>query len=68
MADLFELSLFQGDFWHQLVVILKPWVWPYTVGSLIGAAVLSAIAYPLALGFLTSRKRIRELIHSKEEG
>jgi len=68
VADLFELSLFQGDFWHQLVVILKPWVWPYTVGSLIGAAVLSAIAYPLALGFLTSRKRIRELIHSKEEG
>jgi len=68
VAELFELSLFKGDFWHRLVVILKPFFWPYTVGSLIGAAVLSALAYPLALGFVTSRRRIRELIHSKEEG
>jgi hypothetical protein len=67
VADLFELSLLQGDFWHRLVVILKPFFWPYTVGSLIGACVLAAFAYPLALGFVTSRKRIRELIHSKEE-
>src|SRR4029077_15155148 len=53
VADLFELSLLQSDFWHRLVVILKPFFLPYMVGSLIGAVVLSALAYPLALGFVT---------------
>jgi hypothetical protein len=28
--------------------------------------VLASLAYPLALGFVTSRKRIRELIHSRD--
>ena len=46
---LFELSLLHGDFWHRLMVILSPFLWPYLVGSLIGAVVLSALAYPLAL-------------------
>jgi uncharacterized protein len=67
VVDLFELSLFQGDFWHQLVVILRPFLLPYVVGSLIGAAVLSAVSYPLALGFVTSRRRIQKLIHSRDE-
>lgn len=66
VVDLFELSLFQGDFWHRLMVILTPFLWPYLVGSLIGAVVLATLAYPLALGFVTSRKRIRELIHSRD--
>jgi uncharacterized protein len=67
VADLFELSLFQGDFWHQLMVILKPFLWPYTVGSLIGAGILAGIAYPLALGFVKSQRRLRHLIHSRDE-
>jgi len=48
------------------LVILSPFLWPYVVGSLIGAVVLAALAYPLALGFVNSRKRIRDLIHSRE--
>jgi uncharacterized protein (DUF2062 family) len=48
------------------MVILTPFLWPYVVGSLIGAGVLAGVAYPLALGFVTSRKRIRELIHSRD--
>jgi uncharacterized protein (DUF2062 family) len=66
VGELFELSLFHSEFWHGLVVILSPFLWPYLVGSLIGASVLAAVAYPLALGFVTSRKRIRELIHSRD--
>ena len=66
VADLFELSLFHSDFWQRLVEILSPFLWPYLVGSVIGAGVLAAIAYPLALGFVTSRKRIHELIHSRD--
>ena len=39
LAALFELSVFHGEFWHQLITILKPLLWPYTVGSLLGAIV-----------------------------
>ena len=65
VRDLFEQSLFTGDFWHEpghppAAVV------PYTVGSMLGALVLSAIAYPLALAFLTSRRRLRHLIHSSD--
>ena len=57
------LSVFTGEFWGHLVVTLKPLLWPYTVGSLLGALVLGALAYPLALAFVTSRRRIHEMIH-----
>jgi uncharacterized protein len=66
VGELFELSLFHSDFWQQLVEIVSPFLWPYTVGSLIGAVVLAATAYPLALGFVTSRRRLRDLIHSRD--
>ena len=65
-GELFELSLLRGDFWHRLAVILRPFFWPYMVGSLLGAVVLAGLAYPLALGFLTSRQRLRHLIHSRD--
>lgn len=63
---LFELSVFQADFWHQLITILKPLLVPYAVGSLIGAIILAAIAYPLALAFVTSRRRIHDIIHHQK--
>jgi len=60
---LFEHSLFRSEFWHQLGVLLRPLLLPYTVGSMIGAIALALIAYPLALAFVTSRRRIHEMIH-----
>jgi uncharacterized protein (DUF2062 family) len=66
IADLFELSIYNGDFWRQLGVILRPFFWPYMLGSLLGAVVLMAIAYPLALAFLRSRRRLTHLIHSRD--
>ncbi len=65
IGGLFELSVFHADFWHLLFAILKPLLWPYAVGSMIGAIVLAAIAYPLALAFVTSRRRIHDIIHHK---
>jgi uncharacterized protein len=62
-AALFEHSAFHGEFWRQLVALLMPWLWPYAVGSMLGAIVLAAIAYPLALAFVTSRRRIHDMIH-----
>jgi uncharacterized protein (DUF2062 family) len=60
VAGLFELSVFNGEFWRELTHIVRPLLWPYTAGSLLGAVLLAAIAYPLALAFVTSR---RKLIH-----
>jgi uncharacterized protein (DUF2062 family) len=65
LAILFDLSVFQGEFWRQVITILQPLLWPYTVGSTLGALVLAAIAYPLALAFVTSRRRLRDMIHHK---
>ena len=64
---LFESSLWQGDFWHHLGVLLKPLLVPYAVGSTIGAIVLAAIAYPLALAFVASRRRIQAMIHHHKD-
>jgi uncharacterized protein (DUF2062 family) len=61
LIDLFELSLTTRDFWRQLGQLLEPLVLPYFIGSLIGAAVLAAIAYPVALAFLQRRRR--HLLH-----
>ena len=67
LVALFELSALGGEFWRRLITLLKPLLWPYTVGSIFGALALAAIAYPLALAFVTSRRRIREIIHHKKE-
>jgi len=65
VAALSEMSAFQGEFWRRLITILKPLLFPYIVGSIFGAMVLAAMAYPLALAFVTSRRRIHDMIHHK---
>lgn len=67
LVALFELSALGGEFWDRLITLLKPLLWPYTVGSTFGALALALIAYPLALAFVTSRRKIREIIHHKKE-
>jgi uncharacterized protein (DUF2062 family) len=66
IGALFDLSLFHADFWHRLITILKPLLVPYLVGSMIGAILLAAIAYPIALAFVTSRRRIHDIMVHKE--
>ena len=65
ISALFELSFFHGEFWQRLITILKPLLFPYAVGSMFGAIVLAAVSYPLALAFVTSRRRIHDMIHHK---
>jgi uncharacterized protein (DUF2062 family) len=64
-GSLFDLSLYHLEFWRRLITILKPLLVPYFVGSMIGAIALAALAYPLALAFVTSRRRFHEIIHHK---
>ncbi len=66
LGALFELSLFQGEFWRRLTVLIRPLLWPYTVGSTLGAILLAAAAYWLALAFVTSRRRIHDIIHHRK--
>ena len=65
LGALFELSILHGGFWQELARLLQPLLWPFIVGSTLGAIVLAAAAYPLALAFLNSRKRLQEIIHHK---
>ena len=58
LAGLFELSVFTGEFWRELIDILRPLLWPYTAGSMIGAVILGLAAYPVALAFVTSRRKL----------
>ena len=59
LGELFELSALHGEFWRELGRLVWPLFWPYMVGSLIGAAVLAGIAYPVALAFVIRRRRRR---------
>jgi uncharacterized protein len=62
LGALFELSLFHGEFWHRLGDVLEPLAVPYAVGSTVGAALLAAAAYHLALAFIASRRRLRDIL------
>lgn len=59
---LFELPLYHAEFWERLMVLIKPLLWPYAVGSTLGALLLACLAYPLALGFVTSRRRLHDVL------
>jgi uncharacterized protein (DUF2062 family) len=63
LRSLFELSMFHSDFWRQLITVMKPLLWPYTVGSLIAATLLAAAAYQVALAFIMSRRRLTDILH-----
>ena len=67
LGDLFELSILQSGFWRELARLLAPLLWPFTVGSTLGAVVLATAAYPLALAFIKSRKHLQEIIHHKPQ-
>ncbi|HVB38102.1 MAG TPA: DUF2062 domain-containing protein [Vicinamibacterales bacterium] len=58
LAELFQLSLLHREFWDGLGVLLRPLLWPYVVGSLLGATALALAIYPLALAFVINERRI----------
>ena len=67
LGDLFELSLLQSEFWHRLGVVLEPLGWSYVVGSTIGAVLLAAAAYHLALAFIASRRRLHDILQHRHQ-
>ena len=63
LRRVFDLSMFSSDFWHHLVAVMQPIVWPYVFGSTLCALLLAAAAYQVALAFVTSRRKIHDIIH-----
>jgi len=57
LSETFQLSIRTSEFWHQVAHLLRPLLWPYTIGSTLGAALLAAIAYRVALEFVVRRRR-----------
>lgn len=63
IAALDELSILGPEFWHEVGRLMLPFLWPYTVGSTIGALLLAVIAYRAALAFVIRRRRHHEAKH-----
>jgi uncharacterized protein (DUF2062 family) len=61
-VDLFALSVTSREFWTGVMTLLHPLLWPFVVGSTVGAVVLALAAYQLALGFVRLRRH-RKLHH-----
>ena len=57
LGELFQLPIRSAEFWHEIMHLLRPLLWPYTLGSLLGASLLSALAYRVALEFVVRRRR-----------
>jgi hypothetical protein len=67
VAELFTLSLFHVEFWRAVAHDMRPLFWPYFVGSLLGAVLVSALSYYLTLGFLEARKH-HHLLEVRRKG
>jgi uncharacterized protein (DUF2062 family) len=57
LGEMFQLSVRSPEFWHEMMHLLRPLLWPYALGSLIGATVLALIAYRVALEFVVRRRQ-----------
>jgi hypothetical protein len=55
--------MMRAEFWTSVATLLRPFLWPFLAGSTICAIVLAVLAYPAALAFVTSRRRLNEIIH-----
>jgi len=56
VSALFALSPWRAGFWTAIVRVVRPFVWPFMVGSTLGAIVLAFAAYRASLPFLAARK------------
>lgn len=59
LAEASHLSFTDAALWQHIGSILEPLLWPYAVGSSVGAVLIGAVAYPVALAFVRTRRRHR---------
>jgi uncharacterized protein len=63
LGALFELSLLSQAFWTGLGQILQPLLWPFAVGSTLGALALAALSYWLAVPAIVAGRAHLHLPH-----
>ncbi|MBI4477755.1 MAG: DUF2062 domain-containing protein [Acidobacteria bacterium] len=57
LEGLFALSIFSRAFWRELFDHLRPLLWPFVIGSTLGALLLAVASFWVAKTFLEARKR-----------
>ena len=57
LSELFQMSYRDGTFWRHIGSLLQPLLWPYIIGSLLGAIAIASCAYPMALAFVRTRRK-----------
>jgi uncharacterized protein (DUF2062 family) len=57
LRTVFDLSILSREFWAGLAALLSPLVWPYTLGSLVGAVVLGTAAFFITRPFIEAGRR-----------
>jgi uncharacterized protein len=63
LAALFDLGVLSHGFWSGIGVLLRPLLWPFVVGSMIGAVVLAAVSYVVAVPAIAAGRRHIHLPH-----
>ncbi|MEW5983393.1 MAG: DUF2062 domain-containing protein [Acidobacteriota bacterium] len=67
LAGLFDRSFASREFWHRLWTLLGPLVWPYALGSTLGALILAGISYNLARPAIIAGRKHLHLRHDTPE-
>ena len=53
----FERSPLSREFWAEMGTLVAPLVWPFTLGSLVGAVVLGGLAFVVARPFIEAGRK-----------
>jgi uncharacterized protein (DUF2062 family) len=69
VGEIFSPSLLHAQFWRQMAHDMRPLLWPYVLGSLVGCALLAALSYYLTAGFIETKRRhhLPEFWHHKPQ-
>jgi uncharacterized protein (DUF2062 family) len=59
LFELFELSVASRGFWAELGHLIHPLLWPFLVGSTLGALLLAWLAFRASLAIVRVKGRIR---------
>ena len=63
LENLVAGSMLSQAFWTGLLELVRPLLWPYCLGSFVGAAALAAVAYLLALPAIVAGRKLHLLTH-----
>lgn len=52
IGQIFDRPVYRAAFWAQAFELLRPFLWSFVLGTLVGAALLAVISYIAALRFI----------------